>query len=50
MDHSGTAPGGTDRSRGPGRYARPALIAGGVTAVVCVALLVIIFLPGLGGR
>ncbi|QCB98900.1 hypothetical protein E5206_07425 [Arthrobacter sp. PAMC25564] len=29
--------------RGLARYARPALIAGGVIAVVCVALLVIIF-------
>jgi hypothetical protein len=28
---------------GPARYARPALIAGAVIAVVCVALLVIIF-------
>jgi len=30
-------------SRGPVRFARPALIAGSVIAVVCVALLVIIF-------
>ena len=29
--------------RGPARFARPALIAGSVVAVVCVALLVIIF-------
>ncbi|WP_445153737.1 hypothetical protein ACTWLI_10095 [Arthrobacter sp. Hor0625] len=29
--------------RGAARFARPALIAGGVVAVVCVALLVIIF-------
>ncbi|MCU1541777.1 MAG: hypothetical protein JWM01_2724 [Arthrobacter sp.] len=31
------------RPHGPGRYARPALVAGLVTAVVCAALLVIIF-------
>jgi ABC-type Fe3+ transport system permease subunit len=31
-------------SRGPARYARAALIAGSLVAVVCVALLVIIFL------
>jgi ABC-type Fe3+ transport system permease subunit len=29
--------------RGPARYARPALIAASVVAVVCIALLVIIF-------
>ena len=29
--------------RGPGRFARPVLIASGVVAVVCLALLVIIF-------
>ncbi|MCT9623787.1 MULTISPECIES: hypothetical protein [Micrococcaceae] len=29
--------------QGPARYARPALIAGAVLAVVCLALLVIIF-------
>jgi hypothetical protein len=32
-----------DRRQGFARYARPALIAGSVIAVVCVALLVIIF-------
>lgn len=29
--------------RGPARYARPALIAGALVAVVCIALLVIVF-------
>lgn len=38
------ADGGRPPRRGLARYARPALIAGGVIAVVCVALLVIIFL------
>ena len=32
------------RDRGPARFARPVLIAGAVVAVVCIALLVIIFL------
>jgi hypothetical protein len=31
------------RGRGPARFARPALIAGSIIAIVCVALLVIIF-------
>ena len=39
----GEAPAGQPRRHGPGRYARPALIAGLVIAVVCLALLVIIF-------
>ncbi len=34
---------GESRRRGLSRFARPALIAGSVVAVVCVALLVIIF-------
>ncbi|WP_231941125.1 hypothetical protein [Arthrobacter sp. U41] len=38
------AGGGRPARQGLARYARPALIAGGVIAVVCVALLVIIFL------
>lgn len=38
------ADGGRPARQGLARYARPALIAGGVIAVVCVALLVIIFL------
>ena len=48
-DHFGTLDGrepGTGESRGRrglARFARPALIAGSVIAVVCVALLVIIF-------
>ena len=37
------ADGGRPARQGLARYARPALIAGGVIAVVCVALLVIIF-------
>lgn len=37
------AGGGRPARQGLARYARPALIAGGVIAVVCVALLVIIF-------
>ncbi|MEC5180084.1 hypothetical protein [Arthrobacter sp. CG_A4] len=37
------ADGGRPARRGLARYARPALIAGSVIAVVCVALLVIIF-------
>ena len=37
------APGGQSRRHGLGRYARPALIAGLGIAVVCLALLVIIF-------
>ncbi|WP_457950825.1 hypothetical protein ACTAQI_09900 [Pseudarthrobacter sp. alpha12b] len=32
------------RDRGPARFARPVLIASAVVAVVCIALLVIIFL------
>jgi hypothetical protein len=32
------------RDRGPARFARPVLIAASVVAVVCIALLVIIFL------
>lgn len=32
------------RDRGPARFARPVLIAAAVVAVVCIALLVIIFL------
>ena len=35
--------GGRPARQGLARYARPALIAGGIIAVVCVALLVIIF-------
>jgi ABC-type Fe3+ transport system permease subunit len=31
------------RDRGPARFARPALIAGALVAVVCLALLVVIF-------
>jgi hypothetical protein len=31
------------RDRGPARFARPALIAGSLVAVVCIALLVVIF-------
>ncbi|MDR7082260.1 tetrahydromethanopterin S-methyltransferase subunit F [Arthrobacter ginsengisoli] len=38
------ADGGAPARQGLARYARPALIAGGVIAVVCAALLVIIFL------
>ena len=38
------ADGGAPARQGLDRYARPALIAGGVIALVCVALLVIIFL------
>jgi len=38
------ADGGRPARQGLARYARPALIAGGIIAVVCVALLVIIFL------
>lgn len=37
------ADGGRPARQGLARYARPALIAGGIIAVVCVALLVIIF-------
>ena len=37
------ADGGRPAHQGLARYARPALIAGGIIAVVCVALLVIIF-------
>ena len=37
------ADGGRPARQGLARFARPALIAGGVIAVVCVALLVIIF-------
>ena len=37
------ADGGRPARQGLARYARPALIAGGVIAVVCAALLVIIF-------
>jgi hypothetical protein len=38
-------PGGHEpRDRGPARFARPVLIAAAVVAVVCIALLVIIFL------
>lgn len=40
----GTAAGEAAGRRGLARYARPAMIAGVVVAVVCVALLVIIFL------
>ena len=40
----GTAAGEAPGRRGLARYARPALIAGVMVAVVCVALLVIIFL------
>ncbi|MGN7147818.1 hypothetical protein ACTHQ6_02335 [Arthrobacter sp. SAFR-179] len=47
MDES-TAPvepgGHPPRNRGPARFARPVLIAAAVVAVVCIALLVIIFL------
>jgi len=47
MDES-AAPGETadheQRRRGPARFARPVLIAAAVVAVVCIALLVIIFL------
>jgi len=47
MDDS-AAPGETrdhePRDRGPARFARPVLIAAAVVAVVCLALLVIIFL------
>lgn len=49
-DRAGSDQAGGDRAdqgrrhlHGPARYARPALIAGAVIAVVCVALLVIIF-------
>jgi ABC-type Fe3+ transport system permease subunit len=31
------------RDRGPARFARPALIAGSLVAVVCIGLLVVIF-------
>jgi ABC-type Fe3+ transport system permease subunit len=31
------------RDRGPARFARPALIAGALVAVVCIGLLVVIF-------
>lgn len=37
------ADGGRPARQGLARFARPALIAGGIIAVVCVALLVIIF-------
>ena len=47
MDET-TAPGGTSNhgtgQSGPARFARPVLIAAAVVAVVCIALLVIIFL------
>ncbi|GGH93308.1 hypothetical protein ACFFGR_07615 [Arthrobacter liuii] len=47
MDES-AAPGATGdhepRNRGPARFARPVLIVASVVAVVCIALLVIIFL------
>ena len=47
MDES-SAPGETGehgpKERGPARFARPVLIAAAVVAVVCIALLVIIFL------
>jgi len=47
MDESAAPvePGGHEpRDRGPARFARPVLIAAAVVAVVCIALLVIIFL------
>ena len=37
------ADGGRPARQGLARFARPALIAGGIITVVCVALLVIIF-------
>src|SRR6478609_2592837 len=47
MDET-AAPGDTGehgpKERGPARFARPVLIAAAVVAVVCIALLVIIFL------
>ena len=44
QDAVGTLPGrSTGSAQGLARYARPALIAGAVIAVVCIALLVIIF-------
>ena len=44
-DTAGPQQSGEDQptDRGPARYARPALIAASVIAVVCLALLVIIF-------
>lgn len=35
--------GESTRRRGPARFARPALIAGSLVAVVCIGLLVVIF-------